>query len=209
MSAQPKVTGRVTTARNKIGTLENVRSLVLMGFKAQQVHQLTSASMPDIRDIQEQLGVPCSDKGGRKHRSINTLLETTRRHTEASIFLRSYEEVLLEFYDGGRGVLSTDAFIVAFRHLLGLVPKPELLPEQAIMIAMMYHKKEVALSRCEHSRKCPCVYLVSTTELNIRQHVTVGDCPMCRELYAITNKRNVVRIPDSRQQRELLSKFTD
>lgn len=209
-TARPvRVAGRVTTARNKLGTLANAHALAELGFKAQQISALTNASMPDIRDIQELLGLEVNDKGGRKHRSIATLLESTRRHVESSIFLRSYDELIREFFNGGRGVRSTDALIVAFRHLRSLIPKAELLPEQAIMIADAFHNNEVDLARCSHSRKCPGVFLVSVEPLTLRQHVTTGECPICRELYLTMTGKSVVKIPDTREMRELLSRHVD
>lgn len=207
-----KVAGRVTTARNKLGTLQNVQALVRLGFKAQAISDLTSASMPDIRAIQEDEGVTSADKGGRKHRSINTLLESTRRHIEASLFLRSYEETLNEFYsDDTRPILNTDALINAYTYVKAKIQDLELRPDQAVMVATMYHEDKVKLSRCSHSRKCHCVFMVSTTPIAIRTHLTVGDCPMCREIYLMHNTRRggVVQIPDSRTQRELLSRFLD
>lgn len=208
MSLAPAITGRVTTASNKLGTLENVKALALLGFRAQMIGKLTAASRPDIIDIQTQLGMNTPDKGGRQPRSVNTLLESTRKHIEASIFLRSYESTLDMYYGGGRGVLNTDALIVAFTHLKSLMPELEFLPDQAVMVAQMYHDKAVKMQRCKQA-KCPAVFMVSTTEISIRQHVTTGECPMCREIFAAQHQRNVVRIPDSRLQRDLLSRMTD
>lgn len=209
MSAAPQVTGRVTTGRNKLGTLENVKALAILGFRAKSIERLTAASRPDILDILEQLGLTKADLGGRQPRSLTTLMESVKRHVEASVFLRSYEEVLKEFYAGGRGIILTDALITAYTHLKSLIPDPEFLPDQAVMIAGKYHAGEVKLARCPHSRRCPCVFMVSTQELTIRQHVTVGDCPLCRELYSMKAGRSVVRIPDSKTQRELLGRFAD
>lgn len=201
-----------TTLSDTLGTLRNCTALAELGCRAQLIQKLTSAGMPTIRSILERVGGVVNDKGGRQPRSLATILESSDRHVSASRFM-NYYVALLGYHDGGRGYVHTDAFVRALYFMQSRLQSDDaaqgdgnnFTADHAYMVADMYHRSELHVKQCP---VCTARFIQSATHLTIRQHITQGECPLCRVLASITRGRAVVKIADPRSQRALLNNLT-
>lgn len=196
----------LTTTRlsNQIGTLKNIETLVQLGARHQLIHALTRAPNPLIKSISARYHVP-KDAGGRRPRSLPSLLETATTHLDASVFLKHYTGIL-RLYEDIRTAIHADAFIRALCLTRASKPDFSLTPDHGAFIATEWHAGRINLSDC---RVCHAQYMATNTPTLVRTHVLKGHCPACRLLMSSKTARVPIRIRDIATQRAMFSRLVD
>jgi len=203
--ALPTFGAAPTSVSDRLGTLRNVTALAELGFRPQLIKRITSAQRPEIMAIVERVGGITKDPGGRQPHSVANLIESLDRHIASSLFLRHYIS-MLHLWEAGKTVLHQDAFLRAvyvYRSEVGEseARKEIFTPDHMFLVANLFHEDKVTLCRCG---VCQSQYLTSSVAQVVGQHVTTGDCPVCRELMSIHKGRPISRLPDPKEQKRIV-----
>jgi len=179
-----------------------VRFLSELGSRPEAIQRLTDAPKSFIKSMQEAVDPARIDRGGRRPRSIGSLMESTDRHVFSSVFLRAYiRHATSGAGRGGRGVLNKQAVVRALWSMQNSVRAAsadhlgddcDLTIDHSILIAEAYELGGVDL--VQHSY-CQSWFLQSKQLELVRGAQTYGECPICRGMAGVGRAKQPSKVP--------------
>lgn len=179
-----------------------VRFLAELGSRPEAIMRLTDAPRSFVKAMQEDVDPARIDRGGRRPRSIGSLMETTERHVFASVFLRAYiHHSTLGAGRGARGILNKQAVVRALWSMHASVKAQsadhlgddcDLTIDHALLIADAYECGEVDIA--QHS-VCKSFFLTSRKLEVVRGAQTYGECPICRGISGVGKTKQPSKVP--------------
>ncbi len=179
-----------------------VRFLAELGSRPEAIMRLTGAPRSFVKAMQGDVD-PCRfDRGGRRPRSIGSLMETTERHVFASVFLKAYiHHSTLGTGRCARGVLNKQAVVRALWSMHASVKSQsldhlgddcDLTIDHALLIGDAYEAGDVAIA--QHS-VCKSHFLTSRKLEIVRGAQTYGECPICRAIAGVGKTKQPSKVP--------------
>lgn len=179
-----------------------VRFLAELGSRPEAIMRLTDAPRSFVKAMQEDVDPARIDRGGRRPRSIGSLMETTERHVFASVFLRAYiHHSTLGAGRGARGILNKQAVVRALWSMHASVKAQsldhlgddcDLTIDHALLIAEAYEVGEVDITQHSH---CKSHFLTSRKLEIVRGAQTYGECPICRGVCGVGKTKQPSKVP--------------
>lgn len=195
-----------TLASDELGTARNAMALAELGGRYQTIRRMTNLDRPVIMSFLKSVNGRVEDKGGRMPRYLSTYLESSKKHIDASLFLKFYLDFLGIFGASASSmVIHTDAFIRALLALRSSVDAEAFTADHAVSIAGLLHEGAVTTRSCQI---CPTTFLVATSPQEVRSVITEGECPVCRELAAGSVAKTSIRTLEPRRRRALFADLT-
>lgn len=192
-----------------------VRFLSELGSRPEAIMRLTDAPRSFVKAMQEDVDPSRVDKGGRRPRSIGSLMETTERHVFASVFLLAYtHHSTLGAGRGARGILNKQAVVRALWSMHASVKAQshrhlgddcDLTIDHALLIAEAYEVGEVDIA--QHSY-CKSYFLTSRKLEIVRGAQTYGECPICRGVGGVGKTKQPSRVPPKSRLAEQWGDFS-
>jgi len=179
-----------------------VRFLAELGSRPDAIMRLTDAPRSFVKSMQADVDPARIDRGGRRPRSIGSLMDTTERHVFASVFLRAYiHHSTLGSGRAARGILNKQAVVRALWSMHASVKGQsqdhlgddcDLTIDHALLIAEAYECGEVDIA--QHS-VCKSHFLQSRKLEIVRGAQTYGECPICRGIAGVGKTKQPSKVP--------------